>query len=219
VGWPTKSLLDTLFSGLSSWKGIQTSIALIGIASTLRNALIDRSNSAVTDCTWSAASKLPLHEDQTVYAQLLHTIATTPPLRILPSKIPGASSGLFTTKDVEEGEEIFRLEPLVNYVMSGMERLVCDYCCKNHDSRIDPSGRFRTLTDHNLNMKACSGCRACYYCSRVSFVANLFMPEQQALIVLRPVRRGLRGATMSTNTWYFPNNLIYTPEPEYYTSY
>jgi len=41
-------------------RGIQTSIALIGIASTLRNALMDRSNSAVTDCTWSAASKLPL---------------------------------------------------------------------------------------------------------------------------------------------------------------
>ncbi|MCJ1250976.1 hypothetical protein MMC30_008206 [Trapelia coarctata] len=129
---------------------------------------MDRSKSAVTDCTWSAASKLPLHEDQTVCAQLLNTIATTPPLQILPSKITGAGSGLFTTKDVEEGEEIFQSEPLVNCVMSSMERLVCDYCYKNHNSGIDPSGRFRTLTDHNPNMKACSGCRACYYCSRTS---------------------------------------------------
>jgi hypothetical protein len=127
---------------------------------------MDESSHETTSDTPS--SRNFLHEDQALCKQLLHTIAVTVPLQILPSKIPGAGTGLFVAKDTEAGEEISRSEPLVKCVDDGKQSVVCDTCYKNHDSTVNPVGRFRTLEDPNPIMKACSGCKVCYYCSRVS---------------------------------------------------
>lgn len=115
----------------------------------------------------SAGSRVALYEDQTLCTQLLKTITAAIPLQILPSKIPGAGVGLFVTKDIEDGEEIFRSDPLVNCVMDRMQSLVCDYCYDPRESAIHPSGRFRTAEDTKPDMKACGGCKVCYYCSKV----------------------------------------------------
>ncbi|KAF2799508.1 SET domain-containing protein [Melanomma pulvis-pyrius CBS 109.77] len=114
----------------------------------------------------SASSRVALYEDQTLCTQLLKTITVATPLQILPSKIPGAGVGLFITKNIEDGEEIFRSEPLVNCVMNGMQSLVCDYCYCSREGVIHPSGRFRTTEDTMPDMKACGGCKFCYYCSK-----------------------------------------------------
>jgi hypothetical protein len=117
--------------------------------------------------TDGATSRALFHEDQNLCIKLLNTITATTPLQILASKIAGAGAGLFTTKDVDYGEEIFRSGPVINCVMDGMQSLVCDNCYAYQESKVNLSGRFRVAEDPKLEMKACSGCKVCYYCSKV----------------------------------------------------
>ncbi|KAF2009450.1 SET domain-containing protein [Aaosphaeria arxii CBS 175.79] len=114
----------------------------------------------------SSIADSALHEDETLCTQILETITAASPLQILPSKISGAGIGLFVTKDVDDGEEIFGSKPLVNCVDNELQRSVCDNCCAYQLSTVHPSGRFRTAEDAELEMKACSRCKVCYYCSR-----------------------------------------------------
>jgi SET and MYND domain-containing protein len=48
-----------------------------------------------------------------------------------------------------------------------MQKLVCDNCYAYQESKVHPSGRLRTAENPKLEMKACSGCKVCYYCSKV----------------------------------------------------
>jgi hypothetical protein len=130
-----------------------------------RNNNMNRYRHMNTD---SATSRAPFHEDQTLCIKLLNTITAATPLQILPSKIAGAGAGLFTTKDVDYGEEIFRSDPVINCVMDGMQNLVCDNCYAYQESKVNLSGRFRVAEDPKLEMKACGGCKVCYYCSKVN---------------------------------------------------
>ena len=127
-----------------------------------------------------ATSTVSLHEDQTLCSQLLKTITAAIPLQIQSSKIPGAGNGLFVTKDVNCGEEIFRSDPLVNCVGDGMHNLVCDHCYAYQESMIHPSGRFRSAEDAALEMKACGGCKVCYYCSKVMILPTSAASSYQA---------------------------------------
>ena len=124
-----------------------------------------------------ATPRVALHENQALCAQLLETITAAVPLKILPSKIPGAGVGLFVTKDVDYGEEIFRSDPVVNCVMDGMQSHVCDHCYAFEGSKILPGGGFRTTDNTKLEMKACSGCKVCYYCSKVMTTSNLLQRD------------------------------------------
>jgi hypothetical protein len=83
----------------------------------------------------NTSSRAFLHNGQALCKQLLDTITATVPLQILPSKIPGTGTGLFVTKDIEAGDEIFRSEPLVKCVEDGKQSAVCDYCYKDRDSK------------------------------------------------------------------------------------
>lgn len=74
---------------------------------------------------------------------------------------------MFVTKDVDYGEEIFRSHPVINCVADGMQNVVCDYCYGSRRSKIHPSGRFRVTEDPKQEIKACNGCKVCYYCSKV----------------------------------------------------
>ena len=113
-------------------------------------------------------SRVAIYEDQAFCTKLLDSVTAAVPLQILPSKIAGAGAGLFVTSEVDFGEEIFRSCPVVNYVQEGMHELVCDYCYAYSKSNIHSSGRFVTPEDPELeSIKACSGCKVCYYCSKV----------------------------------------------------
>ncbi|KAH6614323.1 hypothetical protein C7974DRAFT_74191 [Boeremia exigua] len=124
---------------------------------------MERNQPISTDVT---TSRVTSRRNQLLFTKLLDSISAATPLQILPSKIKGAGTGLFTTKDVENGEEIFRSCPVVNCVMDGMQKLVCDNCYAYQDSKVIPSGRFRKAGEPKLEMKACKGCSVCYYCSK-----------------------------------------------------
>ncbi|KAJ0421162.1 hypothetical protein BJY00DRAFT_312345 [Aspergillus carlsbadensis] len=93
-------------------------------------------------------------------------ISSTAPLEIRASSIPGARDGLFTTSAINEGEEIFRSDPLVNCVDDPVRKSVCDYCFHSSESPIMQSGRFREASDVVAPFKMCAKCKVCYYCSR-----------------------------------------------------
>jgi hypothetical protein len=71
------------------------------------------------------------------------------------SRIRNAGYGLFTVRDVNDGEEIFRSEP-VNCVDDGMKSRVCDYCYRCPESPILPNSRIRSARDATPKLKACS---------------------------------------------------------------
>jgi hypothetical protein len=108
------------------------------------------------------------YNDPAYCSELLKTVATRTALQILQSNLPRAGVGLFTTQDIEGGEEIYSSDPLVQSVDDGMQKLVCDNCYTCSESRLHPTGRFLTADDPKPIMNACSGCKVCYYCSRVS---------------------------------------------------
>lgn len=118
----------------------------------------------------SASLKSALHEDQELCTQLLTTIEEAVPLRILKSLISGAGTGLFVTKNVEYGCEIYRSTPLVNCVEMDVKNQVCDYCYICTESKLLPSDRFRTGMEPKATVNACNGCNVCYYCSKVSLL-------------------------------------------------
>ena len=114
-----------------------------------------------------ATSRVAMYEDQALCTKLLDSVTAAVPLQILPSKLAGAGAGLFVTREVDVGEEIFRSCPVVNCVVEGKEKLVCDNCYIFKNSIMHPSGRFREEEDSKLQLKACSGCKVSYYCSKV----------------------------------------------------
>jgi hypothetical protein len=127
-----------------------------------------------------ATSRVAMYEDQALCTRLLDSVTAAVPLQILPSKIAGAGAGLFVTRDVDSGEEIFRSCPVVNCVMDGMERLVCDNCYAFRNSRLNPSGRFKFCEGEGpkLELKACSGCKVSYYCSKVMTLYSFYVALQ-----------------------------------------
>lgn len=120
-----------------------------------------------------------MYEDQALCTKLLDSVTAAVPLQILPSKIAGAGAGLFVTREVGVGEEIFRSRPVVNCVVEGKEQLVCDNCYIFKNSIMHPSGRFREEGDSELQLKACSGCKVSYYYSKVMTLLT------QAALILR----------------------------------
>ncbi|KAH7117606.1 hypothetical protein B0J11DRAFT_467994 [Dendryphion nanum] len=115
---------------------------------------------------YSTSSHGYLYDNQALCTQLLETVTAIVPLKISPSKIPGAGAGLFTTKEIEEGEEIFQSQPLVNCVDREKHEIICDYCFTSKESKITLTGRFRTTTDSEITLMTCSGCKLCRYCSK-----------------------------------------------------
>lgn len=113
--------------------------------------------------TNGSGSRAAFHRNQTLCTQLLKTYTAAVPLQILPSKVTGAGAGLSTTKDVDYGEEIFRSDQVISCVEDGMQNIVCDNCYAYQESKIHSSGRFRAAEDPKLEMKACNGCKVCYY--------------------------------------------------------
>ena len=117
-----------------------------------------------------------MHGNKELFTYLLNSVQTTIPLQILPSTIPGAGSGLFTSSELAGGQEIFRVEkPLVKCVSNEALDTTCDFCFYCTDSGLHPSGRFLTANDERPKVAACSGCKVVRYCSKVSRVT---LPEQ-----------------------------------------
>lgn len=110
----------------------------------------------------------PIHDQPKLCEHILNGVTTsTVPLRIGPSSIPNAGSGLFVENEVPAGSEIFRSQPLL-LVCEGNNNGICDYCLRNNNSSIHPDGRFYEPGEReNVKISVCTRCKFTQYCSKV----------------------------------------------------
>lgn len=115
-----------------------------------------------------------LFENAALCKYLLDEIDASSYLAIRPSLIAGAGSALFATKHFTAGEEIFRSSPVVSTVLDTAQN-VCDYCFRDGDSRLHPSGRFRAKNESVEVLPACKECGLLRYCSEVGSRSTCYL--------------------------------------------
>ncbi|UKZ77494.1 hypothetical protein TrVFT333_005216 [Trichoderma virens FT-333] len=110
----------------------------------------------------------PIHKDKELCSYILSTIkAAEGSLSIQESTIPNAGSGMFTTRDVEEGELIFTSVPLVTCAEVGPGMEACDFCFQQRRRVFHPvEDRFLQPGEVLPPLHICNGCRLYQYCSQ-----------------------------------------------------
>lgn len=83
------------------------------------------------------------------------------PATIYAEQVPGKGTGLFTSKAIDAGEPVFRIERPLACVPDN-EHLA--ETCYNCFLWIPPEDR----SEDDTTLKTCSGCKAAKYCSKVS---------------------------------------------------
>lgn len=112
-------------------------------------------------------SQESLFQDAGLCQYLLDHVTPSADLEIGQSLITGAGSALFTKTDIAEGEEVFQSQPLISVVLDQAQN-VCEYCFRDGDSRVHPSGRFRSRHDALEVLPVCEQCGVSRFCSEVS---------------------------------------------------
>lgn len=112
-------------------------------------------------------SEGPLFQQAELCQYLIDNITSSIGLKVGQSLITGAGSALFTTTNIADGEQVFQSEPLVSTVLDRGQN-VCEYCFRDGDSRVHPSGRFRSKHDALEVFPVCGQCGISSYCSDVS---------------------------------------------------
>lgn len=119
-------------------------------------------------------SQEPLFKQAGLCQYLLDNVTSSPGLEIRQSLITGAGSALFTKTNISDGEQVFQSQPLVSAVLDRGQN-VCEYCFRDGDSRVHPSGRFRSKHDALEVFPVCEQCGISSYCSEVSLMVAQFM--------------------------------------------
>mgnify|MGYP001387991430 CR=1 FL=1 len=103
------------------------------------------------------------HTEPQLCDYMLRKIHSSVPLMIKSSLI-SMGSGLFTTQDIEEGQEIYRSIPFMTAVDydRNLDNL-CYHCLK--ETEYVPGANLGMFQEQKC--KACSGCRAIKFCSKV----------------------------------------------------
>ncbi|KAH6606498.1 hypothetical protein Trco_005651 [Trichoderma cornu-damae] len=114
------------------------------------------------------AARRPIHGDRALCEYILSTVqAPEGSLSIQESTIPNAGSGLFTTRDLAEGELIFTSVPLVLCAEVGEGTEACDFCFQQRRRVFHPAeDRFLAPGEILPALEVCNGCRMYQYCSR-----------------------------------------------------
>lgn len=126
-------------------------------------------------------SQEPLFNQAGLCQYLLDNVTSSPDLEIRQSLITGAGSALFTKTDIADGEQVFQSQPLVSVVLDRGQN-VCEYCFRDGDSRVHPSGRFRSRQDALEVFPSCEQCGISSYCSKVSVKYTRFHEKITRLI-------------------------------------
>ncbi|KAM0253961.1 hypothetical protein ACHAQJ_007030 [Trichoderma viride] len=110
----------------------------------------------------------PIHEDEALCNYILSTIkAPKGALSIQESTIPASGSGLFTTRDVAEGELIFTSVPLVLCSEVGDNTEACDFCFQQRRRVFHPiEDRLLHPGERMPDLYKCKGCNLYQYCSQ-----------------------------------------------------
>lgn len=126
----------------------------------------------------AAPQRKPVHEQPKLCNHILsHVSKSAVPLRIGPSPIPKAGSGLFAVNDIPAGTDIFRTSPLV-MVAESAHTGICDFCFLNRDTSVNPNGRFYGSVEDEVRpeITRCGACRVAHYCSKVRTVNPFSQP-------------------------------------------
>ncbi|KAL7936206.1 SET domain-containing protein [Trichoderma chlorosporum] len=109
----------------------------------------------------------PIHKDKALCSYILSTVqAPEGSLSIQESIIPEAGSGLFTTRDLAEGDLIFTSVPLVLCAEVGEGMEACDFCFQQRRRVFHPvEDRFLQPGEVLPPLHVCNGCRLYQYCS------------------------------------------------------
>lgn len=118
----------------------------------------------------------PIHEDEALCSYILSTVkAPDGALKIQKSTIPGAGSGLFTTRDLTAGELIFTSVPLVLCAEVGEQTEACDFCFQQRRRAIHPvEDRLAHPGEVMPEVYKCKGCNLYQYCSEVWMNSHTF---------------------------------------------
>lgn len=112
--------------------------------------------------------KKPIHDQPKLCDYILSRVEGTGlALRIGPSSIPEAGSGLFAVNDIPAGSDIFRSQPLLVVCESALDG-ICDWCLLNRNSSVHHDSRFYTTEDRKPELAPCSRCKVAQYCSKVN---------------------------------------------------
>lgn len=120
----------------------------------------------------AASQRKPIHEQPKLCDHILSCVSKSDvSLRIGPSPIPKAGSGLFAVNDIPAGTEIFRTDPLIMVAESAHEG-ICDFCLLNRDTSVNGEGHFYSSDADDVRPKitCCVRCKIARYCSKVSLV-------------------------------------------------
>lgn len=127
----------------------------------------------------AASRRKPIHEQPKLCDHILSRVSKSDvSLRIGPSPISKAGSGLFAVNDIPAGTEIFRTDPFIT-VSESAHRGICDFCFLNRDTSVNEEGRFysRIVDDIRPEITRCGGCMVVRYCSKVRLVIPFISPS------------------------------------------
>lgn len=112
----------------------------------------------------------PIHEDEAACKYILGTMqAPKGSLVIKKSTIRNSGSGLFTTRDLAEGELIFTSIPVILCAEVGEHMEACDFCFQSRRRVFHPTeDRFLVPGERLPPLHICNGCKVYQYCSHVS---------------------------------------------------
>lgn len=122
----------------------------------------------------AASQRKPIHEQPKLCDHILGRVSKSDvSLRIGPSLIPKAGSGLFAVNDIPAGTEIFRTDPLI-MVAESAHTGICDFCLLNRDTSVNREGRFYSSVAEDVRpeITRCGRCRVARYCSKVSLAVS-----------------------------------------------
>ena len=147
----------------------------LSLASNQKNP-IDHKHSHATApvVTMAATRRKPIHEQPKLCDHILSRVSKSGvSLRIGPSLIPEAGSGLFAVNDIPAGTEIFRTSPLL-MVAESAHTGICDFCFLNRATSVNRDGRFYSSAEDDVRpeITRCASCRVARYCSKVRDVSS-----------------------------------------------
>jgi hypothetical protein len=120
-----------------------------------------KSNGAARDDVedFQPSAREALHTDPELCRKTLDRVTSSVPLAIRFSNI-SMGSGLFVTADIDAGQEIYHVDPMMEAVDAGNDSY-CHYCLEDTQDALGGESKATSQA------KACTACKVARFCSKV----------------------------------------------------